>query len=88
MNTQELVAALAEKTGATKKAAAEQIKALTEIVTEQVKQGGQVSVYGFGTFKAKSMKARTARNPKTGESIEVPARTALQFASVPALRKL
>lgn len=58
------------------------LKQAAEILTrELVKDGDKVAVYKFGTFKRKDYPARKARNPKTGESVEVPARSAIRFSA-------
>ncbi len=79
MNKAELIAAVAAKTGITKKQAAETIEAVTETITNTLKTGESVLLVGFGTFEAKKKDARTGRNPKTGEPIEIAARTVPGF---------
>lgn len=79
MNKAELIAAVAEKAGITKKQAAETIDAVTETITNTLKTGESVLIVGFGTFEAKKKDARTGRNPKTGEPIEIAARTVPGF---------
>lgn len=58
-----------------------------ENVAEILLQRGRVEVRGFGTFELVRRKARRARNPRTGERIEIPARTAVRFSPSPALKK-
>lgn len=79
MNKAELIAAVAAKTGITKKQAAEAVDAVTETITNTLKTGESVLLVGFGTFEAKKKDARTGRNPKTGEPIEIAARTVPGF---------
>ena len=73
MNKTELVAAIAEKTGLTKKDAEGAVKALTDTVAEQLKAGDKIQLVGFGTFEVAERAARTGKNPQTGEAINIPA---------------
>ncbi len=73
MNKTELVAEIAGKTGLSKKDAEKALAALVESVTETVKKGDKVQLVGFGSFELKCREARMGRNPKTKESIEIPA---------------
>ena len=73
MNKTELIAAVAEKTGLTKKDAERVVSATFETVTETLKKGDKVSVSGFGIFEVKTREARIGRNPRTKEEIKIPA---------------
>ena len=77
MNKSDLVDALASQTGMTKADAARAVDALfaTEggIISASIKAGRKVQITGFGTFEAKQRKARTGRNPRTGQTIMIPA---------------
>lgn len=73
MNKTELIAAVAEKTGLTKKDAERIVNATFETVTETLKKGDKVSVSGFGIFEVKTREARIGRNPRTKEEIKIPA---------------
>ena len=73
MNKTELIAAVAEKTGLTKKDAERVVSATFETVTEILKKGDKVSVSGFGIFEVKTREARIGRNPRTKEEIKIPA---------------
>ena len=73
MNKTELIAAVAEKAGLTKKEAERIINATFETVTETLKKGDKVSISGFGIFEVKTREARIGRNPRTKESIQIPA---------------
>ena len=79
MNKTELVEAMVEKTGLSKKESESAIKAFTEIVTEELKAGGKVQLVGFGTFEVSERVARTGKNPQTGEAIKIPASKAPKF---------
>ncbi|WP_227430113.1 HU family DNA-binding protein [Psychrobacter sp. I-STPA6b] len=73
MNKSELVDSIAEKSGLNKTQAAEALNAMMESVGEALESGDTVSLVGFGTFSVKERKARTGRNPKTGEPLPIPA---------------
>jgi len=73
MNRMELVAAIAEKTGATKKSADESLKAFIDVVTEALVKGDKVQLVGFGSFEVRKRAARKGRNPQTKEEIKIPA---------------
>ena len=74
MNKKDLVNFVAEATDNTKKASAMMVDAVIEGIKSGITNDGKVGLVGFGTFKAVPRKARTARNPQTGEPVEVPAR--------------
>ena len=80
MNKNEFVAAIAEKSGLTKKDAEAALNAYTAVVTDVLKSGDSVQLIGFGTFEVRERAARTGRNPHTGETIEIAA------AKVPAFK--
>ena len=73
MNKTELIAAVAEKTGLTKKDAERVINATFESVTASLVKGDKVQISGFGIFEVKAREARVGRNPRTKESIQIPA---------------
>lgn len=77
MNKSELVDALADATGMTKADAGRAVDAIFApeggIIAGTLKKGDRVQITGFGTFEAKSRKARTGRNPRTGETIRIAA---------------
>ncbi len=73
MNKTELIAAVAEKAGLTKKDAERAVNATVEAITESLVKGDKVSVSGFGIFEVKNREARVGRNPRTKETIEIPA---------------
>ena len=79
MNKTEFIAALAEKTGSTKKAAAENLNAVLETITETLKTGNEVAIAGFGKFYVTDVAEREARNPQTGEVMTVAAHKAPKF---------
>ena len=73
MNKTELIAAVAAKTGLTKKDAECVINATVESITESLVKGDKVQVSGFGIFEVKAREARIGRNPRTKETIQIPA---------------
>lgn len=73
MNKSELIDSIAEATGESKRTVQDVLEATIDQVQRQVKQGEKVSLPGFGTFERRHRAARTARNPQTGEPINVAA---------------
>ena len=86
MNKSELIEALAAKTDVTKAAAGKSVEALLEIITASVANGDDVALIGFGTFKASTRAARTGKNPKTGEALEIAATTLPTFKAGAAFK--
>lgn len=72
MTKTELIAKMAEKAEVTKKVAEDVLDAFTNTVIEALKEEDKVALSGFGTFEVRNRAARTARNPRTGEAIEIP----------------
>ena len=87
MNKQEVVAKIAKDNGLTKTAAAGVIESLIASITKTLKKGDTVSFVGFGTFKTSSRKARKARNPQTGATINIPKRRVPRFSAGKALKQ-
>ncbi len=73
MNKTELIAAVAAKTGLTKKDAEKVVNATIDTITESLVNGDKVNVSGFGIFEVKAREARVGRNPRTKETIQIPA---------------
>ena len=88
MNKAELVAALAAKTGDTKKASEAAVNAFVDVVTEALKKGEKVQIVGFGSFEVRKRAARKGRNPQTKEEIKIPASKAPVFKAGKALKDL
>ncbi len=86
MNKGELVDAIAEKTGWSKKDTETFVTAFTEVVTEALASATKVTLVGFGTFEPRLAKARTARNPQTGAEITVPASYRAVFSAGKVLK--
>ena len=74
MNRKELVDALAEKMDSSRKDANGFLDAFLGTVVDELKNDGSVNLVGFGSFKVNNRPAREARNPRTGEKIQIPAR--------------
>ena len=73
MNKTELIAAVAAKAGLTKKDAERVVSATFETITCSLVEGDKVQVSGFGIFEVKTREARVGRNPRTKETIQIPA---------------
>ena len=73
MNKTELIAAVAEKAGLTKKDAERVVNATVDAITESLVKGDKVQLSGFGIFEAKTRDARVGRNPRTKQTIQIPA---------------
>ena len=86
MNKTELIAAVSEKTGVSKKDCEKTISAMLDQVAESLAQGDKVQIVGFGSFEGKERQARTGRNPKTGEAVEIAASKAPVFKAGKALK--
>ena len=85
MNKTELIAEVANKAGLSRKDAEKALGAVVETITEVVK-GDKVQLVGFGSFETKQREARTGRNPKTKETIEIPATRVPVFKAGKALK--
>ena len=86
MNKTELIAAVAEKTGLTKKDAEKAVKAFTDVVTEALVKGDKVQIVGFGTFEVSERAAREGRNPRSGEPMTIAASRIPKFKAGKALK--
>ena len=88
MNKAELVAAVAAKTGATKKTAEASVDAFVSVVKETLKKGEKIQLVGFGSFEVRKRAARKGRNPQTKEEIKIPASKAPVFKAGKQLKEL
>ena len=86
MNKTELVAAIAENAGLTKKDSEKVLKAFVEVVTEELKKGEKVQLVGFGTFEVSERPEREGINPQTKETIKIAASKAPKFKAGKALK--
>jgi len=86
VNKNELVASVAEKAGLTKKDAEKAVNAFVETVQQSLVEGNKIQMIGFGTFEVKERAARTGRNPRTNEEIQIPASKNPVFKAGKALK--
>ncbi len=86
MNKTELIAAIAEKSGITKKDAERVLSATVETITAAMAKGDRVQLSGFGIFETKKREARTGRNPHTKETIQIAASTVPVFKASKTLK--
>lgn len=86
MNKQELISKIAEKASISKKDAAAALTALTATITEELKSGEKVAIPSLGTFEVRERAARTGKNPRTGEAVEIVAKNLPAFKAAKALK--
>ena len=79
MNKTELITAMAEASGLTKKDCDTALNAFVDTLQTALKSGDKVQLVGFGTFETKARPARVGRNPRTGAPVRIPARRAVRF---------
>ena len=87
MNKNELVEAIALSTEITKTDVDKVVTSLTEVITDELEKGDSVSLKGFGTFEVRRRSERTGRNPRTGETLVIPASKVPAFKVSSALKK-
>ena len=88
MNKTELIAAVAEKAEISKKDAEKAVKAFTDVVSEELVNGGKIQLVGFGTFEVSERPAREGRNPRTGETMTIAATKTPKFKVGEALKAM
>lgn len=88
MNKTELVAAVAEKAGLSRKDAEAAVKAFTDVVSDELVKGEKIQLVGFGTFEVSERAAREGRNPKTGETMKIEASKSPKFKAGKALKDM
>lgn len=86
MNKSELVAAMAEKAEMTKKDAEKALKAFEDAITEELVAGGKIQLVGFLTFEVVERQEREGRNPRTNETMVIPASKVVKFKVGKALK--
>ena len=86
MNKNELIAEVAAKTGLTKAAAGEAVDATFDAIAAALGKGDEVKVAGFGNFAVTTRAASEGRNPRTGETIQIPAQKSPKFRPGKALK--
>lgn len=87
MNRSELIDAIAQKSGVSKKDIGEVISALTDTVGEALEKGDKIALIGFGTFETRERAARNGRNPQTGAIVKIAASKAPAFKPGAELKK-
>ena len=87
MNKAEVIAAMSEKTGITKKDCEAQLNAFMEVVAEELGKHSKVQLVGFGTFEVSERAARKCKNPQTGEEMTVAACKAPKFKAGKSLKE-
>src|SRR5271170_3497495 len=80
MNRSQLVEEIASTTGLTKRQAEEAVDAFVGTIGDQVRSGTKVTIYGFGSFNPTARKARTGRNPRTGQPVKIAASKGIRFS--------
>jgi len=86
LNKADLIGHVADSAGLSKSSASDAVEAVLGGITDTLKNGGAVSLVGFGTFSVADRAARTARNPRTGETIQVGPSRAPKFKAGKALK--
>lgn len=81
MNREELVVEIAKQTKLTQKSVGEVLTAIIDVTQDTVKKGEKVTLVGFGTFEPRKRAARNGRNPQTGETIKIEAKTVPTFSA-------
>ena len=87
MNKTELVSAMAERLGASKKHSEEALTVALDLITEALAEGEKVQLVGFGSFEVQERAPRIGRNPRTKEEVTIPASKAVQFKSGKVLKR-
>ena len=87
MNKTELVSAMAERLGASKKHSEEALTVALDLITEALAEGEKVQLVGFGSFEVRERAPRIGRNPCTKEEVTIPASKAVQFKSGKVLKR-
>lgn len=87
MTKQDLVDAMSNETGFSKKDATRAVEAVLDAVTKTLRRGEKVQLAGFGTFEVRARSAREGRNPQTGQTITIPARRSPAFKAGKALKE-
>ena len=87
MTKADLIDVVAAGADVSKSTAGKAIDSLTEAISETLKKGDKVALTGFGTFTVSERKARIGRNPRTGESINIPASKSPKFSAGKAFKE-
>ncbi len=87
MNKNELVSAVSNSAGLSKADASKAVDSVFDNITNSLRNGNEVRLIGFGTFSVAQRRATTGRNPRTGETIQIPARKQAKFKAGKALKE-
>ena len=87
MTKADLIDAIADKTGLTKRAAGDALEIALENIKKGIKKEGRMSLPDFGTFSVRKRKARMGRNPQTGKTIQIKASKSVGFKPAPSFKK-
>ena len=87
MTKAEIISEVAKKANISKVAAGKAVECVTDTIAKELKKGRRISLPGFGTFSVGSRKARTGRNPRTGQEIRIPAAKTAKFKPGKALKE-
>lgn len=87
MTKADIIEALHQKVGYSKKEAADLVELVFDTIKETLSRGEKIKISGFGNFVVRDKKSRTGRNPQTGEAIEISARRVLTFKPSQVLRE-
>lgn len=87
MNKGDLIEAVFNKIGGTKKGSEEAVDTVFDTIVRSLSKGDEVAISGFGTFLTKKRQARTARNPRTGATVQVPATQVPKFRAGKGLKE-
>jgi len=88
MNKTELINAISEKAGLSKADSKKALDAFIETVSEELKSGGKIALVGFGTYSVTEKAARKGINPRTKETIDIPAKKVVKFKAGSELAEL
>jgi len=88
MNKMQLIQKVSQDASIRRAQAVRAVKAVVMSIRDTIREGGKISLTGLGTFKVKARKARPGRNPKTGETIAIPAGRKISFKPSLSLKKL
>jgi DNA-binding protein HU-beta len=87
MSKDHLVKEIADQTKLTKKEASQVLDAILQVIGESLSQGEDISLVGFGAFKVSKREGRNGRNPRTGDSITIPATKVVKFSAGKGLKE-
>ena len=88
MTRTELIEAIAQEAGTDKQQSKGFLEGFTRVIENEMRKEGEVPLAGLGKFRVVKRNARTGRNPATGETIQIPAKTAVKFTVAKALKDI